>query len=91
MHRVIGAEFRQERMSALGTGVQRASPAGLQLIVHPGLSARKVFDPGETVVVTLVADACLIHLPGQPLATVHVDLAGKRKPGLEPGAHEAEC
>ena len=77
-------------MNARGTDIQRTGPIRFQLIVHEALSARKIFDPTKTVVMPLVAYARLIHLPGEPLASIHVNVKGEREPCLQTCTHEAQ-
>ena len=83
-------QFRKQRMGARRARVQCARPVGRQLRFHKRLGAREIFDPGETVVLPPIPDTGLIHLPGEPFPSVHVDIQSERKPCLEARAHEPE-
>src|SRR2546427_4253051 len=65
-------------------------PADAQLPIHQLLGFADILDPRETVIVTAIAHALLVHPPRQPFPTVEADLDGKRKPRLDSGAHPAE-
>jgi hypothetical protein len=52
--------------------------------------AFEVADAQERVVVAQVGDPLLVEAPGQPLASVDVDLAVIRHPALDAHVHEAE-
>jgi len=65
-------------------------PGYAQLAVHPFLSFVDILDPGETVIVTTIGDAVLIHHSGEPFSSIEADLDGKGKPRLDSGAHPTE-
>jgi len=63
---------------------------GLQLLLHQALGLGDIFNPGETVLASLVAEADPVHLAGQPFPPVYADLDGKGEPTLDAGMHESK-
>jgi hypothetical protein len=76
-------------MDLLRDGIQQLRPVGFQVFIHQLLRPGDILDPGKAVRVAVVADGGAIHLPGQPLAPVHVNVDWEGKPGLQTGTHEA--
>jgi hypothetical protein len=61
-------------MDLLDDRIEQLHPIGGSLLVHHRLRSFDVLDPGETVIVPAIADSRLIHLAGQPLPAVEVDV-----------------
>lgn len=80
----------QRWMISPGDTAQLALPADLSLRVGEALSARKVLYAGEAVITTFIGNVDPVELPGEPFATVDIDLHGKGEPGLQSGMHEPE-
>src|SRR5207244_11381916 len=90
-HGVIHTHLgKQERVNLLDDGLEQLDPIGLQLLLEKRLGSLEIFDPGETVIVTAVADFRPIHLSSQPLPAIEIDVNRKGKPGLQTHTHEAE-
>jgi hypothetical protein len=54
------------------------------------LSFIYIFNPGETVIDSLILHPYHIHLARKPFPAVQADVDGERKPGLYPSTHEAK-
>src|SRR6266567_842464 len=65
-------------------------PVSFHLVVEKLLGARIVFNPGEAVILSNVAQAFLVHTPGQPFPAIDVDMNTERKPGLNARVHPAQ-
>src|SRR3972149_4456938 len=70
--------------------VEHLGPVGTKLLVHQSLRLGEVADTNETVLAALVGHAGCVHLMGQPLPTIDVDLNVEWEPGLDSSVHEAE-
>src|SRR5713226_1165725 len=89
----VGTVEVQHRVTDEGRvdGAESTLPRDRELLVHESLSQSGVAERGEAVVVTDEVGAALpFELTGEPLPAVEPDLDVEGKPGLEPGAEEAE-
>src|SRR5262249_25834663 len=77
-----------QRIERPGDSGERGGTVGLELLVHQALGERRIRQPRETVVRTLVAGAPPVQLACEPLATVEADLDVEPKPPLDPRIHE---
>ena len=77
-----------ERILEVGPGTGYYSLPVAEWLGRDG--SLEIFDPGETVIVTAVADFRSIHLWSQPLPAMEVDVNRKGKPGLQRHTHAAE-
>ena len=88
VHRQPAQQPWMRRMDGSADLVQRPGPRSAYLLIQQSLGLGEIFDGGELVVPTFVAQARLVQLPRQPFATVHADLHGEGEPGLEPSMHQ---
>jgi len=89
---VIGSQHSfVGRVESPSEGLESGRPVGLQLLIHQSLGFLDIFNPGETVLASSVAEASPFHLTGQPFSAVYADLDGKGKPTLNAAVHESKA
>jgi hypothetical protein len=64
---------------------QQLWPSDVVLLVEQRLGGGRVGQLAEKVFALPIGQACLVHLPGEPLAAVGPNLDRKRQPGLHAG------
>ena len=75
---------------ALGRpAIQQRRPLRCQLSVQQSLRHPEILDPRETVVLLLVSQAGIGHLPSQPVPAVESHMHREREPALEPRVPQA--
>ena len=70
--------------------VQQTNPILMKMLVQQTLSGRDILDIDEAIVAFDIADAVVVHLPGQPVPAVNAGVDSKGQPRLNPHVHEAE-
>ncbi len=78
------------RIEKSGELFEMLGPGCPKLLVHKTLGLGNILNPGETVVLPLVAQLGIIHLPSKPFTTVETDLNVKWEPRLDPTVHKSE-
>ena len=78
------------RVKLVRDAVPMLSPTDLDLLIQPWLRPREILNPGKTIVLAHILQACSVHLPGQPFPSLQADLHRKGKPGLKARVHETE-
>ena len=63
-------------------------PLDLRLLIHQPLGFGHLSDPGKIIILALILQTQLIHLPGQPFPPIEANLNLKGKPRLQPQMHK---
>lgn len=77
-------------IDATGPAIEDFDPGELGEAIGEALGGGGIVELGEGVVALNEAELAAVHLPGEPVVAVDVDLDGEGKPGLDADVHQSE-